>query len=664
MTWFQSLSAILLVLLLPTASCAPREGGEDASADESAASSPPSSPGQTYLLEHEEEIDELLGRMSLEEKVGQMTQADISYIEDPADVAEYFLGSVLSGGGSDPEAGNSPEAWREMVLGYHRQALSTRLGIPLLYGVDAVHGHSNVVGAVIYPHNVGLGATRDEALVEEVYRATAEAVRATGIQWNFAPCVAVARDIRWGRTYESFSEDPDLVARLGAAAVRGLHAGGDPPGAGPGPERGVVACAKHWIGDGGTVFGTGAPKEGVPDSVFDESGRGDDETGETRWPLDRGDTRLSEEELLAIHGPAYRTSIEEGVGTIMVSFSAWNGERLSASRHLLTDVLKGELGFEGFLVSDWAAIDDIPGDYRSDVATSINAGMDMVMVPDRYPEFFDHLVSLVNDGEVPMERIDDAVRRILRVKFAAGLMDEDWSPETDPALLEAIGNTERRELGRRAVRESLVLLKNDGGVLPLAKDLGRVHVVGKSADDLGNQSGGWTIQWQGASGDITEGTTVLEGIRAAVGPQTEVTHSPDGTGGENADAVIAVVGETPYAEMMGDRTDLALDAEDTAAIEAAAATGAPVVTVLISGRPMILGETAARSAAVVAAWLPGTEGAGVADVLFGDHPPTGRLPFSWPRSVDQLPLHRPVDAAEGDPEAGDPLFPFGFGLEY
>ena len=590
--------------------------------------------------------------MTLEEKVGQMTQADISYIEDPADVAKYFMGSVLSGGGSDPDAGNAPEAWRDMVMGYQEQAMSTRLGIPILYGVDAVHGHSNLTGSVVYPHNIGLGATRDAELVEEVYRATARDVRATGIHWDFAPCVAVARDIRWGRTYESFSEDPDLVTELGRAAVRGLHAGGDPP-SGHRSGQGVVACAKHWIGDGGTAFGTGAPKEGIPDSVFDETGREGDTSEETRWPLDRGDTRMSEEELMSIHGPGYPAAIEEGVGTIMVSFSAWNGERLSGSERLMTEVLKDDLGFEGFLISDWAAIDDIPGDYRSDVKTSINAGMDMVMVPDRYPEFFETLVSLVEDGEVPMERIDDAVRRILRVKHAAGMMDEGWDPAPDPALFEKIGGEADRELGRRAVRESLVLLKNDGDALPIAKDAARIHVVGKNADDIGNQSGGWTIQWQGASGEITEGTTVLEAIRAAVGADTEVTYAADGSGGEGADAIVAVVGETPYSEMMGDRSDLSLDEADTAAIAAAAESGAPVVTVLISGRPMILGDALDHSAAVVAAWLPGTEGTGVADVLFGDHAPTGKLPFTWLRSVDQLPL--PID---------DPLFPFGHGLSY
>lgn len=636
----------LLLILSPCLAlgCAPAE--EEVATPAEATATPS---GQAYLRAHDDEIKELIARMTLEEKVGQMTQADMSYIEDPADIARYYLGSVLSGGGSDPAAGNGPRAWRDMVLGYQRQALSTRLAIPLLYGVDAVHGHSNVVGAVVFPHNVGLGATRDAELVEAVYRATAREVRATGIQWNFAPCVAVARDIRWGRTYESFSEDPHLVAELGAAAVRGLQGEGV---GGPG----VLACAKHWIGDGGTTFGTGAPREEIPDSVFDESGPGAPGTAD-RWPLDRGDTRLSEEELREIHMPGYLTALEEGVATIMPSFSSWNGEKVSASRYLLTDLLKDELGFEGFLISDWAAIDEIPGDYRSDVATSINAGMDMVMVPERYPEFFDTLVSLVEAGEVPMERIDDAVRRILRVKKAAGLLEPGWDPETDPALLDTIGNAEHRELARQAVARSLVLLRNEDGTLPLAKEADRIHVVGKNADDIGNQSGGWTIQWQGASGDITEGTTILEAIRAAVGPETEVTYSRDGSGGAGADVVVAVVGETPYAEMMGDRADLSLDPVDAAAIEAAAASGAPVVTVVVSGRPLVLGDALERSAAVVAAWLPGSEGGGVADVLFGDRPPTGKLPFSWPRSNDQLPLHQ-------GKEGYDPLFPFGYGLGY
>lgn len=601
------------------------------------------------LSRFDPEVDVLLARMTLQEKVGQMTQADITHLVDEADIADYFLGSLLSGGSSDPKAGNEFEHWRDMVERYQRRALITRLAIPIIYGIDAVHGHGNVIGATVFPHNIGLGATRDPDLVERVYRATAAEVRATGIHWSFAPCVAVPQDIRWGRTYEGFAEDPELVSELAAAAVRGFQGGSlDDP-------ESVLACAKHYVGDGGTAMGTGAPVATMPESVFAETGAPRLTT--ERFPFDRGDVQIDEAALRAIHLPPYQAAIDAGVGSIMASYSAWNGTRMSGHRYLLTEVLKGELGFEGFIVSDWASIDDLPGDYASDVVESINAGLDMVMVPDKYREFYGHLVDAVEAGRVPMERIDDAVRRILRVKHALGLFDDDFSPAADPALAERFGGEAHRELAREAVRRSLVLLKNDPAALPLAKDAARIHVVGKNADDLGNQCGGWTIKWQGASGEITEGTTVLEAIRATVGEGTEVTHAADGSGAAGADVVVAVIGERPYAEMLGDREDLGLDPADVAAVERAASAGVPVVTVVISGRPMILGEVLDASAAVVAAWLPGTEGRGVADVLFGDHAPDGKLPFSWPGSMEQVGLH------QGD-EGYAPLFPYGFGMSY
>lgn len=642
--------ALSLLFLLPLLAC-----GQPTESPEPSAPPPPAEPEKPApvdLTSFDERANEILAEMTLAEKVGQMTQADISYIEDPADVGKYFLGSVLSGGSSDPEAGNSPENWREMVVGYHGQALETRLGIPLIYGIDAVHGHANVEGAVVFPHNIGLGATRDADLVEEISRATALAVRGTGIQWNFAPCVAVARDIRWGRTYEAFSEDPDLVAELGAAAVRGLQ------GEQLGGAESIIACAKHYLADGGTTFGTGAPMEDVPDSVFAESGRGDQMEQAERWPLDRGDAQIDEATLREIHLPGYLTALEEGVATIMPSFSSWNGERLSGHRYLLTEVLKEELGFQGFLISDWSALDDVAEDYSDAVEQSINAGMDMVMVPDRYEAFIETLTKLVEEERVPMERIDDAVRRILRVKLAYGLFEEGWSPDVDPALTEAIGGAEHRELARRAVAESLVVLRNDGDVLPLAAtDLGRIHVVGRNADDLGNQCGGWTIQWQGSSGEITEGTTILEAIRNGAG-DAEVTHAADGSGSDGADVVVAVVGETPYSEMLGDRWDLSLNEADVEAVKMAAASGAPVVLVVVSGRPLILGDVLDDVDAIVAAWLPGSEGDGVADVLFGEVGPTGLLPFTWPRTMEQL------DAAGGQAEIEDPLFAFGDGLSW
>jgi len=575
----------------------------------------------------------LLARMTLDEKIGQMMQPDQSHLKDVRDIEKLFLGSLLSGGSSDPET-NSLGDWTDMYDRYQSLALKTRLGIPLLYGVDAVHGHSNVIGAVVFPHNIGLGATRSPELVEEISRITAKEVRSTGIQWTFAPCVAVVRDIRWGRTYESFSEDPELVAELGEAAVRGLQ--GDGVAGLADPER-VLACAKHYVGDGGTVFGTGQ----------------DTPLGKL---LDQGDVQLDEAELRRIHLPGYVAAIEAGVGTVMPSYSSWNGVKASGSHRLLTEILKEELGFDGFLISDYNAIDQLPGDYRSDIRDSINAGMDMVMMTGQYREFFTTLKEVVEAGEVPMSRIDDAVTRILRVKLALGMLDPQRSQLADRSLHVTVGSVAHREVARRAVRESLVLLKNDGA-LPLSKKAKHIHLAGRSADDLGRQCGGWTIHWQGQAGTPTVGTTVLAAFQQSVGEQQRVTYSADGTGGEGADAVVVVVGEPPYAEGFGDRRDLALDEEDRAAIANAKAAGTPVVVVVISGRPLILGEALDQADAVVAAWLPGTEGLGVTDVLFGDHPPSGKLPFSWPRSMAQVPM------SLGD-EPYDPLFAYGFGLTY
>ncbi|HET9315133.1 MAG TPA: glycoside hydrolase family 3 N-terminal domain-containing protein [Vicinamibacteria bacterium] len=579
----------------------------------------------------------LLGTMTLDEKIGQMTQAEQHQLVDPNDVAAYFLGSVLSGGDSDPKT-NSLQDWTDLYDRLQTGAMKTRLKIPILYGIDAVHGNNNVLNATVFPHNIGLGATRNPALVEEIGRVTALEVRATGIQWTFAPCVAVVRDERWGRHYEGFSEDPALVAELGRAAVKGLQ--GDDLAD---PQR-VLACAKHFAGDGGTTYGTGTVGvEGQPGKFH---------------PLDQGDTRLSEAELKRLHMQGYVTAIAQGVGTIMPSYNMWNGERASGSKRLLTEILKGEMKFEGFLISDYNAIDALPGDYRADIKQSINAGMDMVMVPQKYREFYATLKDLAQKGEVPMARIDDAVLRILRVKFAMGLFDKDRSQLADRKLQASFGSPAHREVARRAVRESLVLLKNEKGTLPIAKTAKRIHVAGKAADDLGIQSGGWTIEWQGSAGNQNHpgGTTILAGIKAAA-KGASVTYSADGNGAAGADAVVVVAGETPYAEFKGDREDLSLSKDDLAVLANAKKAGAPVTLVLISGRPLVLGDALAQADAVVAAWLPGSEGQGVADVLLGDHKPTGKLPVSWPRSIAQLPIN------VGD-ATYDPLFPFGFGLTY
>ena len=555
------------------------------------------------LSSFDAKANELLARMTLDEKIGQMTQADKEFVKDPTDVETLFLGSILNGGSSDPDDGNSLEAWTNMVDNFQKQALKTRLRIPLLYGVDSVHGHSNVLGAVIFPHNIGLGCTRNSALVQRIMQITAEETRATGINWAFAPCVTVPQDPRWGRTYEGYSEDPGIVRDLAGPAVLGLQSDSL---ANP---LGVLACAKHYVGDGGTAFGSA------------RNGKG----------LDQGDTRVDEATLRRIHLQGYYSAVRAGVGSIMPSYSSWNGVKMSGNKYLLTDVLKGELGFEGFLISDYNAIDQIkPNDYKTSVAISINAGMDMGMVPGRYKEYIRDLKALVTEGQVPMSRIDDAVRRILRVKFAMGLLDPKRSPLADRGLHKNFGSPEHRAVAREAVRESLVLLKNDNKTLPVARTARRIHVAGVSADDIGNQCGGWTITWQGKSGPVTTGgTTLLTALKNSVPKTTQVTYTADGSGAAGADIAIVVVGETPYAEGNGDRANLSLSAADAAVVQKAKASGVPVAVVVFSGRPLVLGAAMEQASAVVAAWLPGTEGQGIADVLLGSYKPTGKLSFTW-----------------------------------
>jgi beta-glucosidase len=572
------------------------------------------------------QVKPLVARMTLEEKIGQMTQPDQEHIRDLADIENLFIGSILSGGSSDPKEGNSLQAWTDLYDRLQQHTRNTRLKIPLLYGIDAVHGHNNVLGAVIFPHDIGLGCTRNPALVEKVERITAEEVRATGIQWAFAPCVTVPQDARWGRTYEGFSENPELVRQMAEAAVRGFQ--GDDL-ANP---LSILACAKHFVGDGGTAFGSAG------------RGRG----------LDQGDTRVDEGTLRRIHLQGYIAAVKAGVGAIMPSYSSWNGVKVSGSKQLLTGILKQELGFEGFLISDYNAIDQIDPDYKKAIEISINAGMDMAMAPDHYKLYIDDLTQLVHEGRVPMARIDDAVTRILRVKFAMGLMDPARPTLADRGLQKTFGSAEHRAVARDAVRQSLVLLQNHNHTLPLAKTAARIHVAGKSADDIGNQCGGWTIDWQGRSGEVTPGgATVLAAIRKAA-PRAQVTFSRDGTGAAGATVGVVVIGELPYAEGNGDRSDLALAPEDVTAVNNMKGAGIPVVVVLFSGRPMILGDVLEKADAFVAAWLPGTEGDGIADVLFGDYKPTGKLSFAWPRSMEQYPRAKDTN----------PLFAFGFGLTY
>ena len=572
-------------------------------------------------------VDSLLNQMTIDEKIGQMTQVDQQFLNDISDISKYGFGSLLSGGGSTPKV-NEPQAWAEMYDKYQQEALSSRLKIPLLYGIDAVHGHNNVVGATIFPHNIGLGATRDAKLVESVARATALEVAATGIDWDFAPCLAVPNDYRWGRTYEGFSEDTELVTELGNAAILGYQSTDiDNPNS-------VLACAKHFIGDGGTLFGTGL-----------------------NGKIDRGNLAISEEELRKTHLPPFEKAIESGVATFMAAYNTWNDVRCHANKYLLTDLLKDELGFKGFVVSDWAAIEQIPGDYKSDIIISINAGIDMVMVPgavrfgnESYEKFMTLFKEAIEEGSIPMSRVDDAVRRILLIKKQSGLFDRPFS---DQQLLAHIGSQKHRDIAREAVRKSLVLLKNDNALLPLPKNGKKIIVAGRGANNIGMQSGGWTISWQGEMENKTEGTSVLDAIKLAVDPNVSVQFSEDGKNTEG-DIAVVVIGEEPYAEMEGDRDDLKLNKKDLDVIKHLKNKNIPVVVVLFSGRPMIITDEIDQWDSLVAAWLPGTEGAGISDVLFGDYNPTGKLSFSWPKSINQFPITK----------SGSYLFDFGYGLSY
>lgn len=566
-------------------------------------------------------VTDLLGRMSLDEKIGQMTQAERTNATT-SDVTNARLGSVLSGGGSAPSPNNAT-SWANMYDGFQNAALATPLGIPILYGADAVHGHNNVVGATIFPHNIGLGATRDPALVQNIGRATAEEVAGTGVNWDFAPCVCVARNDRWGRTYESYGEKPELPSSM-TSIITGLQ--GTTLGGGP---ASVLATAKHYVGDGGTTGG-----------------------------VDQGNTQLSEADLRAIHLPPFQAAVQRGVGSVMISFSSWNGAKLHGNQFLITNVLKGELGFSGFVVSDWNGINQIDGATglsATDVRTAINAGIDMVMAPDTWQQFISLLRTEVQAGRVPLSRIDDANRRILTKKFELGLFEH---PLTDRSFTGTLGSAAHRSLARTAVAKSQVVLKNAGNVLPLARDNNKIFVAGKSADNIGNQSGGWTISWQGASGNTTPGTSILQGIRNTVGPSTTVTFNQNGSGIDSSYKVaIAVVGETPYAEGQGDRRGaMGLDSTDLNTLNTLRAAGVPVVVLLVSGRPLDIATQLPNWNALVASWLPGTEGQGVADVLFNVVHPTGTLPVTWMSSVNQEPIN------DGDGQT--PLFRYGFGLTY
>ena len=591
-------------------------------------------------------VDSLISIMTLDEKVGQMTQVEMRFI-DPNDITDLFIGSLLSGGGGVPQLStiskedksiesNNPKSWVNMYNGYQDYALKTRLGIPIIYGIDAVHGHNNVYGATIFPHNIGLGCSMDSDLIERVSYATSVEVAATGLNWTFSPCIAIPQDERWGRYYEGFSESSELVSRLGVSAIKGYQkfiSENRPT---------VAACAKHFIGDGSTIWGTGRDNK-----------------------IDRGNTFINDDIIDNFLLPPYEDAVKADVKTIMASYNSINGEKCHGSSYLFNDLLKERLNFQGFVISDWRGIDELEGSYKQDIITSINAGIDMVMVPgdtiwggEHYKKFIKLLKESIEEESISMDRINDAVRRILKVKFEIDLFNH---PKADLSLIDKVGAKEHRLLAREAVRKSLVLLKNKNNILPLSKSYKRIHVAGKGADDIGIQCGGWSIEWQGKEGRITEGTTIFQGIlehfnSSTSNKNTQITYSSDGTGAEGADVSILVLSEKPYAEWFGDDNQLQLSEENKKLISNLKGANIPIITVLISGRPIIINDELNDSDAFIAAWLPGTEGGGISDILFGDYSPTGKLSYTWPNSVDQIPINMN--------DYRKPLFPYGFGLTY
>ena len=576
-------------------------------------------PAQTYLdstATIDDRVGDLLSRMTLQEKIGQMTQVDRSYVDTcKADITKYEIGSLLSGGGSSPHS-NNPTSWADMYDDFQSYALASRLKIPLIYGIDAVHGNNNVFGATIFPHNIGMGCTHDEDLVRKADSIVAIEVSATGIDWTFAPCIAVPRNERWGRTYEGFGETLELTEIMARASVQGFQ-GNDLS-----KNNKILACAKHYLADGGTENG-----------------------------INGGNSIMSEDELRRIHLPGYIEAIKQGVGSIMASYSSWNDVKMHGNKYLLTDVLKGELKFKGFIVSDWGGIDQLPGDFREDVKQSINAGIDMVMLPDRYKLFSSTLTDLVSTREVTIDRIDDAVKRILRKKFELGLFER---PYANRSLISQVGSAEHREIAEQCVRESLVLLKKKDGILPLKKSGQKILVAGKGGNDIGMQCGGWTISWQGSTGDISPGTTIYQAIQNVVGINN-VTYDRYANNTSGYETAVVVIGETSYAEGNGDRSDLGLDSEDITTVRKIKLAGLKTVVILLSGRPMIINPIIPFSDEIIAAWLPGTEGDGLADILFGDYQPTGTLSHSWPRSMEQIPINF------GDANY-DPLFTLSYGI--
>src|SRR6187455_387156 len=643
-------AALLLVpflLMLGCKDAAKEEPAPQAKAEDPAAVHPEIWPSPKWPFAKDDALEEkiatLLKKMTVEEKVGQVIQGDICCIK-PADMKQYHLGSILAGGGSSP--GNNERSpakeWLALADEFYAASIDTSnggVGIPMIWGIDAMHGHSNIVGAVLFPHNVGLGATHNPKLLGDIARVTAEQVRTTGIEWTFAPTVTVPQDDRWGRAYEGYSEDPKLVASYAGEFVKGLQ--GDPNS--PDFLKGahVISSTKHYLADGGT-----------------ENGR------------DQGDSKASETELRDIHNAGYVPAIEAGVQTVMISFSSWQGQKLSGHKGLITDVLKKRMNFDGFTVGDWNGHGQVAGCTNDNCPAAFNAGMDMFMAPDSWKGLYENTLKQVKDGTISMERLDEAVTRILRVKFRAGVFD-GVAPSKRPlgGDFKMLSSPEQRALARDAVRQSLVLLKNNGGLLPLAANK-HVLVAGDGADNISKQNGGWTITWQGtglSNADFPGATSVWGGVKAAVkagGGSAEL--SADGSFRKKPDYAIVVFGENPYAEFQGDLKVQTLPGSMTQHLEIMKKLQEekiPVVAILLSGRTLWQNRELNLANAYVAAWLPGTEGGGISDVLFRkkdgsvNHDFTGKLSYSWPRDATGTPLNV-------GQEPYDPLFAFGFGLSY
>ncbi len=578
----------------------------------------------------ETRVKDLIGYMTLEEKIGQMALVDKNSLGKIEDISKYYLGGILSGAGAKPRI-NTPQGWLDMVSEMKDQANKSRLGIPILYGIDANHGHSNVLGATVFPHAIGLGASQDSGLVREVAATTSEELTATGINWNYSPSLDAPKDMRWGRVYEAFSDNPDLNGELGRSYISGTQA--------PTSDKSyVLASAKHYLATGAMEWG---------------------QSNHKKFKIDQGKTTADETALVNEYLPPYRSAVNAGVASVMIGINQWGDERIIDSQYLVTDKLKNDLGFKGFVVSDWYGVYEYSrtSKYKANIKT-INAGLDMAMLPYDYKAFLSDVRKSIKNGEIDQARIDDAVGRILYQKFKAGLFD---TPLNNISL-DNVGSEKHRKLARRAVASSAVLLKNENSLLPLSKSADLILVAGSGANNVGRQSGAWTVEWQGVDGNwMPGGTSILQGIRQVVSGGTQVDYALDGNfkvDNDKAAIGIAVVSEKPYAEGWGDNANPSLDANDIQAIENLKKSSGKVIVIILSGRPLIITDQILSWDAAVAAWLPGSEGAGVADVLFGDVHFKARLPITWPLNIQQVPTN--ADGSTRD--STKPLFERGFGL--